>query len=40
MMVARMLPRNRNTTITTRMKASPTVTSTSLMVSLTKTVES
>ncbi len=35
MMVARMLPRNRNTTSTTRMNASISVRCTSLMVSLT-----
>ena len=36
MMVARRLPRNRNTTITTSTNASPSVFSTSLMVSETK----
>ena len=40
MMVARILPRNRNTTITTSKKASPMVFSTSLIVSFTKVVES
>ena len=40
MMVARRLPRNRNTTITTRMNASNSVFMTSRMVSRTKSVES
>ena len=38
--VARMLPRNRNTTSTTRMKASISVFCTSWMVSVTNTVGS
>ncbi len=40
MIVARRLPRNRKTTITTRTNASATVHSTSPIVSVTNTVES
>jgi len=40
MSVARMLPRKRKTTATTSTKASPSVFSTSWIVSFTKTVES